>query len=291
MITSTSLVLVLISALIHPLWNMLLKRSEDKVVFYLNIHLIFTVLFSFFLFIYPVTGINSTGWILIGLSALTHFFYQVFLCRTYECGDMSLTYPVARSSPIFVLIIGLVILKEIPSPTAIVGIIIVVFGVYLMNMKNLSVSELVSPFRIRYREAMVFALLTALFSAAYSIVDKKGALNMSPVLFFYMFFAISGLMFLVYLLLMKERRKNYWRILRTDKYKITLASIMEFGSYVLILYAFRISNVSYVVALRQISIIFGVIYGMLLLKETDGKVRLVASSVIALGSFLIIAFG
>ena len=291
MITSVSLGLVLVSAVIHPLWNILLKKSEDKVIFYLNIHLIFAILFSFILFVYPVTNINTAGWVLIGLSALTHFFYEVFLCRTYEVGDLSLTYPIARSSPIFVLVIGLVFLKEIPSAIAIVGIVLVVFGVYMMNMSKLSISELVRPFRIGYREAILFALLTALVSAAYSIVDKRGALNMSPVLFFYMFFAISGLMFLGYFLLLKGRHKNYWPILQKDKYKITLAAIMEFGSYVLILYAFRISNVSYIVALRQISVIFGVIYGMLLLKETNGRVRLLASSVITLGSFLIIAFG
>ena len=102
MITSTSLVLVLVSAAIHPLWNMLLKRSEDKVIFYLDIHLIFTVLFSFLLFVYPVGDIDSSGWIFIGLSSVAHFLYQAFLCRTYEVGDMSLTYPILRSSPIFV---------------------------------------------------------------------------------------------------------------------------------------------------------------------------------------------
>jgi drug/metabolite transporter (DMT)-like permease len=291
MITSTSLVLVLVSAAIHPLWNMLLKRSEDKVIFYLNIHLIFTLLFCFLLFIYPVGDIDSSGWVFIILSSLAHFFYQVFLCKTYERGDLSLTYPIARSSPIFVLIIGYVLLKETPSPVAIVGILLVVLGVYMISLRRLSLSEFLQPLKIGHKEALLFALFTALFSAAYSIVDKKGALNMEPILFFYLFFAISGLMFLGYLLLFKDRRENYWRLLKRDKYTITLASLLEFGSYILILYAFRISNVAYVVALRQISVIFGVIYGILILKERHGKSRLLASSTIFLGSFLIIAYG
>ncbi len=291
MITGISLVLVLVSAAIHPLWNMLLKRSEDKVIFYLNIHLIFTLLFSFLLFIYPVSSIDAAGWIFIILSSLAHFFYQAFLCRTYELGDMSLTYPIVRSSSIFVLIIGAILLKETPSPIAIMGVILIILGVYMINLRRLSVSAFVTPFRVAHKEVMLFALFAALFSAAYSIVDKKGALNMEPFLFFYMFFAISGFMFLGYLLLLKERRKNYWRILKRDKHTITLAAILEFSSYILILYAFRISNVAYVVALRQISVIFGVAYGIFLLKERDGKARLLASGVISLGSYLIIAFG
>jgi uncharacterized membrane protein len=241
--------------------------------------------------VYAVRDINAAGWILIILSSLAHFFYQVYLCRTYELGDMSLTYPIVRSSPIFVLAIGTVMLGETPSPAAIVGVLLVVLGVYMISLRRLSFHDFLSPFRIAHREVILFALATALFSAAYSIVDKKGALNMSPVLFFYLFFAISGLMFLVYLLTLKERRGSYWRILRADKHWITLAALLEFSSYVLILYAFRLSNVAYVVALRQVSVVFGVLYGVLLLKEHNGRARLLTASIIFLGSFLIIAFG
>jgi drug/metabolite transporter (DMT)-like permease len=291
MITTTSFFLVLASAAVHPLWNMLLKASEDKVIFYVNLHLIFTVLFSFLLLIYPVGDIDASGWLFLGLSSVAHFFYQVFLCKTYEAGDMSLTYPIARSSPLFVLVIGSIALQETPSPAAITGILLVVLGIYLMSLRSMSFSEFVRPLRIAHREALLFALATALFSAAYSVVDKKGALNMQPALFFYLFIAISGLMFLGYLLLLNDRRGNYWRILKRDKYRITLASVLQFGSYVLILYAFRYSNVAYVVALRQVSVVFGVLYGTLFLKERNGRGRLLASTIIFLGSFLIVVYG
>jgi len=283
--------LIILSAFIHPLWNMLLKRSEDKVVFYLNIHLIFTVLFSFILFIYPVKSIDLRGWGFIVFSALAHFLYQIFLCRTYELGDMSLTYPIIRSSPVFVAIMAILFLKEIPSFGAVIGILCVVFGVNLINQEGLSFRNMLKPFnRMRFK-VMLFALITCIWSAVYSIVDKKGVLGMSPILFFYMFFALSGFLFVGYLLCFKKRRANYWRILKKDKYKITLASILEFSSYVLILYAFRISKVSYIVALRQISVIIGAVYGVIFLKEHYGKIRIIASCVIFMGIFIIIAFG
>ena len=98
--------LVLISALIHPLWNILLKQSRDKEVFYLHIHLVFIVLFSFILFVFPIGKIRLEGWLIILASSLVHFFYQVFLCKMYEQGDVSLAYPIARSSPLFVALLG-----------------------------------------------------------------------------------------------------------------------------------------------------------------------------------------
>ncbi|MGB2651663.1 MAG: GRP family sugar transporter [Candidatus Omnitrophota bacterium] len=291
MITKISFILVILSGLIHPVWNMLLKRSDDKVIFYLNIHLIFTVLFGFILFVYPVKDITVLGWAFVALSAVAHFFYQLFLCRTYELGDMSLTYPIVRSSPVFVLLMGVLFLREIPSKLALVGIFVVVLGVQVMNLKNLSFSGLKSHFKNIDGKVMAAAGMTAFFSACYAIVDKKGVLHMDPVLFFYIFFALSGFMFLGYLLSMKERRKRFFEILSRDKFKITLAAVLEFSSYVLILFAFRISKVAYIIALRQISVVFGVLYGIWFLKERYGKVRLVGSLVIFLGIFLITVFG
>lgn len=291
MITKLSFILVIISGIIHPLWNMLLKRSEDKIIFYLNIHLIYTLLFSFILFLYPLKSITTAGWIFVIASAIAHFFYQVFLCRTYELGDMSLTYPIVRLAPIFVVLAAFIFLREIPTGPALFGIIIVMLGAYIINQRALSISALLESFNHINKKAMIAAGLTAFTSACYSVIDKKGVLEIEPVLFFYLFFAISGFLFLVYLLSMKERRKRYFEILNRDKFKITLAAVLEFSSYILILYAFRISKVAYIIGLRQISVVFGSLYGILFLKEKYGKVRFAGAAIIFIGIFLITAFG
>jgi uncharacterized membrane protein len=59
----------------------------------------------------------------------------------------------------------------------------------------------------------------------------------------------------------------------------------------MILYAFCISKVAYVVALRQISVVFGVVFGVFFLKESSAKARLLASVVIFIGAFLILVCG
>src|SRR3989338_7038270 len=112
MITKLIFLLVIISGLIHPLWNMLLKKSDDKIVFYLNIHLVFTFLFSFILFIYPVNKITIAGWIFVLASAVAH----------------------------------LIFLREIPTIPALFGIIIVMLGVYIINQKALVFSDFFRSF-------------------------------------------------------------------------------------------------------------------------------------------------
>lgn len=291
MITKISFILVMLSGILHPLWNMLLKRSDDKVIFYLNIHIVFTVLFSFIFIFFPVNRITFIGWLFVIFSAFAHFFYQLFLCRTYELADMSLTYPIVRSSPIIVLLMGVLFLKEIPSLTAVIGVIIVMLGVLVIHQKRLSFSCFRQLWGNIDGKIMSVAGLTAVASAWYAVVDKKGVMLVEPVLFFYLMFALSGFMFFVYVLFLKERRKRYFELLAREKYWITLASILEFSSYILILYAFRISKVAYIVSLRQISVVFGVLYGIWFLREKYGRVRLAGSLIIFCGIFLITAFG
>lgn len=290
MIQPSSLFLVIASALLHPLWNMLLKKSDDKLIFYTNIHLIFTALFFFVLFWYPLGQIHGRIWFLIFLSATTHFFYQVFLCKAYDAGDLSLTYPVIRSSSVFILILAFVFLREVPTVPAVAGIFLIIAGACLANQERVHFSLHVILKRSA-NKAMFFAVLTALFSALYSIVDKKAVLEMNPILFFYLFFSLSGFMFLGYILLRRDKRERFWGVLKKNYGSITLASVLEFLSYLLILYAFKSSNTAYVTALRQLSVIAGVVYGSFFLKEKFGKIRLVSSLLIFAGAFLIVVYG
>jgi len=238
-----------------------------------------------------VAGISAAGWLLVAFSAIAHFIYQIFLCRAYELGDMSLSYPIMRSSPVFVLILGVLFLGEKPSVAAIAGVLVVAFGAHVINQKELTLKAILTPIAHANRLILAIAGLTAFSSACYSIVDKKGVLSMEPVLFFYLFFALSGFLFLAYLLFFKEKRKRYFEVSKRDIFKVTLASILEFSSYILILYAFRISKVAYVVALRQLSVVFGAAYGIWFLKEDYGRVRLAGSIIIFIGMFLITVFG
>ena len=73
-----------------------------------------------------------------------------------------------------------------------------------------------------------------------------------------------------------------------NKVSILISSIFVILSYLLTLYAFRLDKVSYVVALRQLGVIFGVILGSFVLKEEYGLLRLFAS-IIMFSGFVLVA--
>jgi uncharacterized membrane protein len=71
-----------------------------------------------------------------------------------------------------------------------------------------------------------------------------------------------------------------WRINRGP---ILIDGFLVLFTYMMILFAFRISKVSYVVAARESSIIISAILGIMWLKEKNAPQKLVGAALITLG--------
>ena len=59
------------------------------------------------------------------------------------------------------------------------------------------------------------------------------------------------------------------------------------ASFIAFRYGLKMSPVSYAVPVRQVSILFGVLIGMIFLKESYGRIRLGSAALILVGAFLI----
>ena len=121
--TAVSLVLVLLSALAHASWNLMLKRAGDPQIFAWWLLVVASVLLA------PLGAVllwfNSVGfpglWFVLATIGL-HVFYFNLLARAYAQGDLSLVYPVARGmGPMLVPVLAVILLFEIVEPLAIGG--------------------------------------------------------------------------------------------------------------------------------------------------------------------------
>jgi uncharacterized membrane protein len=287
----TSLLLVITSAFIHAFWNMLAKKASHKLSF-LWWSLIFgfgIYSFFFFTFAYDHAPIPSQGFIFILLSAIFHAMYFTSLGVAYDRGDLSLIYPIARSAPIFVLVAAILFLGESLSLPGILGILIVVFGAYIIGFPTFSLTHFVRPIRLLKDRSYQLAWLTALIISLYSVNDKLGVRYVHPFLYLYLVHMLTCILFSPYVLIRKKA--SLFQELRGKKSLIILGGIMIPSSYLLILYAMTVGNVSYIVAVRQLSIVFAVLLGSLLLKEGHGWVRFLASLCIFSGVLLIGSWG
>ncbi len=278
-----ALVIVIASAFLHAGWNYLAKKSRRKIVFIWWFLLVAWVLFlPMFLYFWPQTTISRVGWFCVAATALLHAFYFWFLGGAYERGDLSLVYPLARGSgPLFVPFLAMGLIHERLSLLGGFGIALVVFGIYIIHLRSFSRQSFLQPFMELRGGASLWALCAGMTIAGYSLVDKIGVGAVDPPVYIYLMLIGAWLLLSPYVLT-KERlwMKEEWRI---NKGAILVVGFLSPFTYMMILFAMQISKVSYVVAVREVSIIFSAFYGIAWLGEKHARQKLIGAALIASG--------
>lgn len=286
-----ALTLVLISALMHSLWNLLLKRSQHPEIFTLCMSATGSIImFPVGALFLAVQSIQGPGfWFLLG-TIILHGAYFTTLSRAYSTGGLSLVYPISRGSgSALVPIIGIWILGEAVSMPAVLGIGLVIAGICVIHIPHLGYKPLLSPFNLLRSRSTQYALLTGVIIAAYSTWDKVGVTYVHPLLYMYSIVLGATVMLAPYQIRTFGMRAitEEWN---QHSISIIVGSLLVFGAYSLILIALKASQVSYIAPAREVGVVFGVLLGVLVLKETLDKKQAVGSAIIVSGLILLSAF-
>ena len=282
-----AVLLLVLSGFIHTLWNGAFKTGRNKLCFLWWMILFSLVYYSpIFWYHYTLHGIPARGFLFIGLSGTCLSLYFLSLSGAYSHSDLSLAYPISRgTSPIFVLLLATVILKERVSPVGFWGIITVAGGLYVINLHG------TKGFLTAWREkGVLLALLTALFISAYRIVDKIGVGIVSPPLYYYTALMVVFCIITAVIILTGQRSAIVpeWR---KNRGKILFAGAAIYLSYIIVLYVMTTSKISYVGAVANFGILFSVIWGSLALKEGRGLVRGAGALLVITGIVVIVLGG
>ena len=292
--TPLSIVFVLLSAFFHALWNYYGKASRSPQLFFFWIG-IFTMGVAALAFALQLPIAPKSVWGYIAGSGVIHFFYWVCLSRAYMSGEISYVYPIARSAPGFIPFFAFLFLDERLSVQGLIGIFLIVFSIYLLQQRagGLTFKELLRYLR---RPDSVWAFSTLGTVIAYSLVDKAGMAEFyahstqqhawQPVTYFLTESVIAMILYGSYIMLNFPPRE-ITDIGRREWKQIIATGVLSMLSYMLILYVYMTESVSYVVALRQSSVIFAVLLGAYLLKESQTKLRFAAAAVMVIGVLLI----
>lgn len=280
--------LVIISALMHASWNMLAKRSADPLAFMFAFNLVSLVAFAIpagiVLMQHPIP---LNGWPFIIASGALEGVYTLTLAAAYRHGAFSLVYPIARGTGVLIVpILAVPILSEGLTIAGALGIGAILAG--LMAMTVPSGTGIPTGLTGDQRKGMLFAVLTGLTIAGYSLVDKAGVARVHPMVYVYAIFVLSTMG--IAPLVLAQRRDVLLHEWHTNRIAVLIGGVLPLGTYLIILLALRIAPVSYIVPLRETSILFSALLGALVLKEHISRLRVVASAFIAAG-VLTIAIG
>jgi drug/metabolite transporter (DMT)-like permease len=210
-------------------------------------------------------------------SGVLHLGYFLLLQRGYAVGDLSVVYPLARGTgPLLATAAAIVFFGESPSPVAIVGIVMIAGGVFLLTREPGSARG------AGLGRGVIYGLLTGGFIAAYTLWDKQAvsALLIPPLLQSWATTLVTTA--LLTPLAMRHRGKAA-EIWRNHKPEVLGVAVLSPLSYILVLTALVFTPVSYVAPAREISILIGVLMGTRLLAEGNIRQRVLAAGAMVAG--------
>ncbi len=263
---------VLFGALLHALWNALVKSSTDKALDTALIHLLGSVVAI------PLVALAgwpvAAAWPYLAASLVIHIAYYTALTGAYQHGDLGLTYPLMRgTAPLLVALSATFTLGETLSPLAWAGVLGISAGVLTLGL---------SQHAFDAPKAVRFALVNAVIIAIYTVVDALGVRASGNTLqYVAALFLLDGWPFA--LIVFARRRGAVGPYVRGRWPIALLGAIASLGSYGIALWAMTRAPVATVAALRETSVLFAALLGVWFLKESFTSRRLVGTCAIVAG--------
>ncbi len=282
--------LVLLSALLHAGWNYFVKGSADPPAMIWCVMTASLFIFApVFLYRLPSTNFAPGAWACILATGILHACYVSTLGMAYRTGDLSKVYPLARgSAPLMAAGAAALFLGERISPAGGLAIFLVAAGIFATQLEPGAGGGWRFSFREGSRAAILWALATGLATALYSVVDKVGVSRVSPDIYIYLMFALT-ILILAPFFLTGARAAMVRSIVRDRRLLLNVLAggVLMMGSYGLLLFALRMSKVSYVVAARGMSVILAAGLGVFILKEGGARPKLLGAGLVAAGLVLL----
>ncbi|WP_457572064.1 EamA family transporter [Desulfovulcanus sp.] len=212
-----------------------------------------------------------------GLNILATILYV----RAIQASDLSLTLPLLSFTPVFLLITSPLMVGDRPEPTGFLGVFLIFLGSYILGSSK---PGFLGPIKGLFSEkGPRLMLCVALIWSIAANVDKMGLRETSP--FFWAFsvqmFIASGLTLILF-----KYKKNISFGSRKNIFLLSLLGLFTALGLTSQMQAINIGLVPYVIAIKRLSIVFGVIIGAVVFKEKDLKIRLCGAIIMLGGVFL-----
>lgn len=270
------ILIVLASALLHALWNGIIKGGQDK---------------------FTETALNTSGGALLGVLALpwlpalpasawgylassvvVHLFYYFFLSQAYRYCDLTYAYPLMRGTA--PLLTGLVSVWVLAQPLSLYGWLslgLICLGILVMGGNAIYKRNFSLP-------GTLAALGNALVIMLYTVLDGQGVHACGlPLIYGCWLFILNGACLLLLNLVL--RRRAFCSYVNPKRLLFGLGGGMaSLIAYAMVLWGMTQAAVPLVAGLRESSVIFGMMGAILFLGEKLNLFRLAAILLLAAGA-------
>ena len=239
------------------------------------------------LFFIEIPDITPGFWIAILVSGTLNIATAILYLKAIKLADLSLVIPLSTFTPLFLLITSPLIVGEFPNIFGLIGILLIVFGSYILNIKEKK-DGLFSPFKalVSNKGAQLMLLVAFIWSIT-SNFDKIGLQNSSPIFYgiaINIFITIGITPFVLF-----KSKKNIKQIPKNLK---SLIPVGVFHGLMIIFHMIAISMtlVAYLISIKRTSAIISVLFGAIIFKEKGLKERILGVIIMIIGVLCIMLF-
>ncbi len=272
----------------NPLANVFQKKLAQNNVSSLHInvltYLCLSVMCMFPAFYIPWLNYSNSLWGWAAVSGMFGAMGNGCLIKALQGGELSVLGPVNSYKSVVAMIIGFFLLQEVLDFCGVLGVLLIIWGSYFVFDTQKEGFSLA----LFKRKDIQFRIFATIFTAIEAVFIKKVIL-LSSALAAFVLWCWFGFLFALILTVILKPKSNTLFSLKTVIYFICIAlcvGLMQFSTN----YVFELMNVSYALALFQLSLVLSVIFGFVFFKEKDIIKKLIGSFIMIFGSVLIILY-
>lgn len=262
---------VLLAAFAHALWNAMLKASSDRLLTLATIRAVGLLIGCLLVFFVPVPA--PASWPYLIAAILFHYAYYAFMLNGYRLGDLSQVYPIARGiAPLLVAGLAASLLGEHLTIGQFAAVALTSAGIVVLAFSR----------GAPIKGAVPFALATGAMIAGYTFLNGLGVRHGGTVLGYLALLEI-GTGFGVLLVIVMRRGAGTGFSANLQGLKDITAGFLAVGGYLAGLWAISLLPMGPVTAVRETSVVFGAMIGVMMLRERFGPQRIAAACLVATG--------
>jgi drug/metabolite transporter (DMT)-like permease len=261
---------------LHAVWNAIAHAISDRLLGFALIGLAYVVVGGVVALVLGPPPPDA--WPFVVASAAVHVIYTLLLWLSYQQGDFSQTYPIARgTAPWVVAVIEIALGHDLPA-LQLVGIVVISIGLLSLALEDGRLSRAALP-------AVGAAVATGISIAGYTVIDAS-AVGFTPVAVYaaWMFLLQGPILPLIAVV---RRGRDVVGQVQPVLIAGFAGGLVSIAAYGLVLVAQTSGATAAVAALRETSIVIGALIGTLFLGERFGRSRVVAAAVVAVGIALV----
>jgi drug/metabolite transporter (DMT)-like permease len=271
------LLAVLGAAVLHAAWNAMAHGVPDRLGGFALLGLSSGAV--------AIVAIAITGlppreaWPYVIASVVLHLLYYGGLVASYNLGQFSQVYPLARgTSPWVVAVVAIVLLHQHLVPLELAGVLLISAGLIALVFIGGRPTRNQSP-------ALLAAFGTGLLIAAYTVVDGQAVRKVPLASYMGWTFTLQNAILVAFVFW--RRGTAFLRVEKRYLYAGVAGGLVSLTAYGLVLWAQTRGALAAIAALRETSIIFGALIGTLFFGERFGPKRALAAAVVVAGIVLI----